>query len=61
MPIRIVEIHHHAVRIKGDDVDLKANLNFYQGLLGLNPDERRPNIPGVLGSGSMSAMSAKFI
>jgi hypothetical protein len=33
MPIRVVEIHHHAVRIKGDDADLKANLDFYQGLL----------------------------
>jgi len=49
VPIRVIEIHHHAVRIKGDDADLDANLNFYQGLLGLTPDERRPNIPGVPG------------
>jgi hypothetical protein len=26
-----------------------CDLNFYQGLLGLNPDERRPNIPCVPG------------
>jgi catechol 2,3-dioxygenase-like lactoylglutathione lyase family enzyme len=49
MPIRVVEIHHHAVRIKGDDVDLDANINFYHGLLGLMPDEGRPNIAGVPG------------
>ncbi len=49
MPIRVVEIHHHAVRIKGDEGDLDANLNFYHGLLGLTPDDRRPNIPGVPG------------
>ena len=47
MPIRVIAIHHHAVRIKG--VDLNDNLNFYHGLLGLTPDDRRPNIPGVPG------------
>ena len=46
MPIRVIEIHHHAVRIKGHNADLDANLNFYQGLVGLTPDERRPDIPG---------------
>lgn len=49
MSIRVVEIHHHAVRIQGDAADLEANLGFYQGLLGLAPDERRPSIPGVPG------------
>ena len=49
MPIKVVEIHHHAVRIKGDENDLKANLDFYHGLLGLNADAGRPNIPGVPG------------
>src|SRR4051794_28969799 len=49
MPIRVIELHHHAVRINGDEADLKANLEFYHDLLGLNPDERRPNIPGVPG------------
>jgi catechol 2,3-dioxygenase-like lactoylglutathione lyase family enzyme len=49
MPIRVVEIHHHALRIYGSEDDLTATLNFYQGLLGLEPDERRPDIPGVPG------------
>ncbi len=49
MPIRVVEIHHSAVRIKGDEADLQANLDFYQGLLGLSPDGKRPNIRDVPG------------
>jgi catechol 2,3-dioxygenase-like lactoylglutathione lyase family enzyme len=44
MPIQVIEIHHPAVRIRGDEADLKANLDFYQGLLGLSPDDNRPNI-----------------
>jgi hypothetical protein len=35
--------------IQVNATDLKTNLNFYQGLPGLNPDERRPNLPGVPG------------
>jgi hypothetical protein len=35
-----------------------CDLNFYQGLLGLNPDERHPNIPVYPASGSILAMSA---
>ena len=45
MPIRVVEIHHHGIRIGGDEADLKANLDFYQGLLGLVPDDKRPGFP----------------
>lgn len=44
MPIKVVGIHHHAVRIGGDDVNLAANLDFYQGLLGLAPDSDRPKL-----------------
>ena len=53
MPIRVVEIHHSAVRIKGDEADLQANLDFYQGLLGLSPDGKRPISGTFLASGSM--------
>lgn len=49
MPIKVVEIHHPAIRIKGDEADLNANLAFYGGLLGLQPDEKRPNIRDVPG------------
>ena len=49
MAIRVVEIHHHAVRIDGDEAALAANLDFYQGLLGLTPDGGRPALPGIPG------------
>jgi catechol 2,3-dioxygenase-like lactoylglutathione lyase family enzyme len=49
MPINVVEIHHHGIRIEGDAAGLAANLDFYQGLLGLTPDRGRPDFPGILG------------
>jgi len=47
--IQVVEIHHAAIRIDGNESDLNANLNFYGELLGLQPDEKRPNIRDVPG------------
>ena len=47
MPLDVVEIHHTGLRINGDDLD--ANLAFYEGLLGLKADAKRPVIPGVPG------------
>jgi catechol 2,3-dioxygenase-like lactoylglutathione lyase family enzyme len=49
MAIKVVEIHHHGIRIAGDDAGLASNLDFYQGLLGLTPDGGRPNFPGIPG------------
>ena len=49
MPINVVEIHHHGIRIDGDEAGLAANLDFYQGLLGLTPDSGRPNFAGIPG------------
>jgi catechol 2,3-dioxygenase-like lactoylglutathione lyase family enzyme len=49
MPIRVVEIHHQGIRIDGDEAGLAANLDFYQGLLGLTPDSGRPAFPGIPG------------
>jgi len=39
MPINVVEIHHHGIRIDGDAAGLAASLNFYQGFSGLPPIE----------------------
>jgi catechol 2,3-dioxygenase-like lactoylglutathione lyase family enzyme len=47
MAIRVVEIHHHAIRTDGDRLD--AVQNFYQGVLGMEVDPKRPTIPGVPG------------
>jgi catechol 2,3-dioxygenase-like lactoylglutathione lyase family enzyme len=49
MSIKVVEFHHCAVRIAGDESDLAANIHFYQGLLGLAPDPGRPKLPGIPG------------
>lgn len=49
MPLKVVEIHHHAVRIKGNESALSAHLEFYEGLLGLKHDQGRPNLPGIPG------------
>ena len=47
MAIRVVEIHHHAIRTDADK--LVAVQNFYQGALGMGVDPGRPTIPGVPG------------
>lgn len=49
MPIEVVEIHHTGIRIDGSEAALAANLDFYQGLLGLAPDNGRPTLPGIPG------------
>ena len=46
MPINVVEIHHPAIRMNADEA---ANTEFYQGLLGLAADPKRPNIKDVPG------------
>ncbi|MCY4349875.1 MAG: VOC family protein [Thiotrichales bacterium] len=49
MPIKVVELHHHGVRIgPSDDAQAQARA-FYAGLLGLEVDENRPDIPGLPG------------
>ncbi len=49
MAIRVLEIHHHAIRVDSDRPTLDAVQNFYQGVLGLGVDPGRPTIPGVPG------------
>ena len=48
MPINVLELHHHAVRVppgKTEDV-----ARFYEDVLGLKQDRARPHIPAVPGS-----------
>jgi len=47
MAIKVLEIHHHAVRI--DDPKLEEVRNFYSGVLGLPHDTGRPEIAGIPG------------
>lgn len=48
MAINVLELHHHAVRVppaKAEEVK-----RFYQDVLGLHPDPKRPEIAGVPGA-----------
>ena len=49
MGIRVLEIHHHAVRIDSQPPKLEAAQKFYRDVLGLEADPGRPKIPGVPG------------
>jgi catechol 2,3-dioxygenase-like lactoylglutathione lyase family enzyme len=49
MSIRVLEIHHHSVRIDADQPKLDAVRRFYNDVLGLEVDPGRPTIPGVPG------------
>ena len=49
MSIKVLELHHHGIRIDPSDESLKQAKAFYSGLLGLEADEGRPNIPGIPG------------
>lgn len=49
MGINIIEIHHPAVRIKGDDTKLEAKIGLYQKLSELSPDSGRSMRHGMPG------------
>ncbi len=49
MAIKILGIHHHAVRIDTDEQPLEALRDFYTNVLGLKHDQGRPDIPDVPG------------
>ncbi len=49
MAIKVLEIHHHAVRVDGDDDKLKNVQNFYSDVLGMGHDTGRPHLPGIPG------------
>jgi catechol 2,3-dioxygenase-like lactoylglutathione lyase family enzyme len=48
MAVRVLELHHHGLRVPLDKVE-EAN-RFYTQVLGLQPDITRPEIPFVPGS-----------
>jgi catechol 2,3-dioxygenase-like lactoylglutathione lyase family enzyme len=49
MPIKVVELHHHGIRIGTQPQELEQARQFYTDVLGLENDADRPNIPGVPG------------
>ena len=49
MAIRILELHHHAVRVPPSQEAAERTRDFYRDVLGLGTDPARPDIPGVAG------------
>ena len=49
MPIKVLELHHHGIRIDPSDDAQDSARDFYSGVLGLESDSGRPNIPGIPG------------
>jgi catechol 2,3-dioxygenase-like lactoylglutathione lyase family enzyme len=49
MAMKIVELHHHGIRIGTTPAELERAREFYTGVLGLETDASRPEIPGVPG------------
>ena len=49
MAVKVLELHHHGIRVGPSEPDLKRALTFYHDVLGLDADAGRPIIPAVGG------------
>src|SRR5712691_11324641 len=49
MPIKVVELHHHGIRIGTTPEEVEKARQFYTEVLGLQTDPGRPNIPTIPG------------
>jgi catechol 2,3-dioxygenase-like lactoylglutathione lyase family enzyme len=49
MALKVLELHHHGIRIGPSAEDVKKAASFYQDVLGLSPDPGRPHIPSIDG------------
>jgi catechol 2,3-dioxygenase-like lactoylglutathione lyase family enzyme len=49
MPIKVLELHHHGIRIGPSDDAVKHAPHVAGDVLGLETDQGRPNIPGIPG------------
>jgi catechol 2,3-dioxygenase-like lactoylglutathione lyase family enzyme len=49
MPIKVLELHHHGIRIGKTPEEVAKARDFYTDVLGLQADEGRPTIPGIPG------------
>ena len=49
MPIKVVELHHHGIRIGTTPEEVESARQFYTDVLGLHTDSHRPNIPSIPG------------
>ncbi len=49
MAIKVLELHHHGIRIGKSDEAVEQAREFYGDVLGLQRDTGRPTIPGIPG------------
>ena len=49
MPVEVLEPHHHGIRIGPSDDAQKSARELCSGVLGLEADPGRPNVPGIPG------------
>lgn len=49
MAIKVLELHHHGIRIGKEPEEVDKARQFYTEVLGLQADGGRPNIPGIPG------------
>src|SRR6266545_5834569 len=49
MAVKVLELHHHGIRIGPSEAEVEQAFAFYHDVLGLDPDPCRPYIPTIDG------------
>ncbi len=49
MALKVLELHHHGIRVGATEAEADRALAFYRDVLGLSPDAGRPHIPTISG------------
>src|SRR5438034_5336421 len=49
MAIKVLELHHHGIRVGATQEDADKTMKFYADVLGLSHDPGRPTIPTIPG------------
>jgi catechol 2,3-dioxygenase-like lactoylglutathione lyase family enzyme len=49
MAVKVLELHHHGIRVGPSPADVKKAYGFYHDVLGLSADQGRPVIPTIDG------------
>jgi catechol 2,3-dioxygenase-like lactoylglutathione lyase family enzyme len=49
MALKVLELHHHGIRIGPSKDEVAKGLKFYTDVMGLTPDPGRPTIPTIDG------------
>ena len=49
MAVKVLELHHHGIRIGPSEGEVKQAFAFYHDVLGLDADGGRPTIPTIDG------------